>query len=170
MTNSVQPKKRMHAVALLAVLICVPATVVVFVGATRHPESLAVGDRIASLIGSDLDGRPRRLDTYTPDGAPHVWLIVSASCVICRAELAEMQKANTPFSRVTVVSLSSAEETRAFMRQFPALQRQTAIDSQGVLQRAYGRFRTPTGLLMNSRGVLLLKWHGLRPELMRSAG
>jgi hypothetical protein len=170
MTNSVQSKRRVNALALLAVLICVPAAIVVFVGATRHPESLAAGDRIAPLMASDLTGKPRRLDANTADGAPHVWLIVSASCVICRAELAEMQKANAPFSRVTIVSLSSPAETRDLMRQYPGLQRQTAIDSQGVLQRAYGRFRTPTGLLIDSRGVLVLKWHGLRPELMRTAG
>ena len=161
---------RVRAMALLALLVSIPAVIVGFVGVTRHPESLAAGDRIVPLITTDLAGKPRRLETSSVAGRPHVWLIVSASCVICRAELAELQKANSPFPLLTIVSVSSSRETRDFMRQFPALQGQTSIDSQGVLQRTYGRFRTPTGLLIDSRGVLLQKWHGLRPELMRKAG
>jgi hypothetical protein len=157
-------------VALLAFVVCVPAAIVIYAATARHPESLAAGDSIASLAAVDLAGTPRRLDSGSPDGRSHVWLIVSASCVVCRAELAEMQKASAPFSHVTIVSFSSPDETREFMKQFPRLRPQTVIDARGTLQRVYGRFRTPTGLLIDSRGALVQKWHGLRPDLMRVAG
>ena len=75
-----------------------------------------------------------------------------------------MQRSNEPFSRVTIVSLSTPDATREFMSAFPRLQKQTVIDAGGVLERTHGDFRTPTGLLMNARGVLVQKWRGPRPS------
>lgn len=149
---------RKRALWLLALVICIPAAVIAYISATRAPESLAAGDRIAPLTARALDGNPVTVP------AQHVWLIVSASCPICRAELEEMQRSNEPFSRVTIVSLSTPDATREFMSAFPRLQKQTVIDAGGVLERTHGDFRTPTGLLMNARGVLVQKWRGPRPS------
>ena len=155
---------RRRAILLLLLVISVPAAVIAYVGATRSPESLTAGDSIASLRVRALNGTPLEVPAQTADDKPHVWLIVSASCPICRVELEEMQRSSEPFSRVTIVSLSTPGQTRDFMSAFPRLQQQTVIDADNVLQRTYGDFRTPTGLLMDHRGVLVQKWRGPRPS------
>jgi hypothetical protein len=54
------------------------------------------------------------------------------------------------------------------MSAFPRLQQRTVIDAEGVLERTYGDFRTPTGLLMDERGVLIQKWRGPHPSNVSS--
>ncbi len=155
---------RGRALSLLAALILIPAALIAYMSVTRRPESLAAGDRLQPFDARTLQGQALQVPASAPGGAQHVWLVVSASCPICRAELEEMQRSDEPFSRVTIVSLSSPEDTAAFMKSFPRLQGQTVVDAGGVLKRTYGNFRTPTGILMDDRGAIVRKWRGPRPS------
>jgi hypothetical protein len=152
---------RKRAVLLLSALVLIPAAVVLLFVVTKKPESLTAGDRILSIPVTDLNGGAQTLRSDL-DGE-HLWLIVSASCPICRQELTDLNNGHESVERITIVSLSSLDESRTFMRPFPRLQERTVVDANGTMERTYGRFRFPTALLMNGRGTLVRKWRGFAP-------
>jgi hypothetical protein len=153
---------RKRALILLVCLVGLPALIGAYISTAKKPETIAAGDRLMSIEGSDLD---RRSVTLTPNGRRgQVWLIVSASCPICREELAELEQ-QPAREDVTVISLSDYKDTDALMRAFPKMKARTVVDDHKQLEAAFGKFRFPTSIVLDEQGLVLDKWRGRsRPE------
>jgi len=154
---------RKRALMLLVCLVGLPALIGAYVTTTKKPEAIAAGDRLVSIEATALD---HRSVTVTRNGRRgRVWLIVSASCPICREELAEME--HQPVTDdVTVISLSDYKDTEAFMRAFPKTKEHTVVDDKKQLEAAFGKFRFPTSIVLDEQGLVLAKWRGRgRPEI-----
>ena len=147
---------RRTAITLLVSIVNVAVVGIVFTLTRLRPESLAAGYRLAPLRVARLDGIPVVL--AAGGGAKHAWIIVKPSCHLCRAELAKLERdgAHTPFD---VVSLGSVEETRKLMALLPRLRPRT-FAAGGELERAYGRCRVPTILLLGPDGRIVARSRG----------
>lgn len=156
---------RKRALILLVCLVGLPALIGAYVTTTKKPEMITAGDRLVPIHATALDHRPV---IVTPDGRHgRVWLIVSASCAICREELAEMEH-QPATNDVTVISLSDYKDTEALMRSFPRTKEHTVVDDHKQLEAAFGKFRFPTSIVLDEQGRVLSKWRGRsRPEMTR---
>jgi hypothetical protein len=153
---------RRRALVLLVCLVGLPALIGAYVTTTKKPEAIAAGDRFISIEATTLE---HRSVTVTPSGRRgRVWLLVSASCAICREELADMER-QPPTDDVTVISLSDYKDTDALMRAFPKTKAHTVVDDKKQLEAAFGKFRFPTSIVLDERGQVIAKWRGRgRPE------
>jgi len=148
---------RKRALILLVCLVGLPALVGAYVTTAKKPERIAAGERLVPIQATALD---HRSVTVTPDGRRgRVWLIVSASCAICREELAEMER-QPAADDVIVISLSDYKETEALMRSFPKTKEHTVVDDHKQLEAAFGKFRFPTSIVLDEQGLVLAKWRG----------
>ena len=151
--------------ALLAVIALVSAITATWVFLSLRFEHVDVGSPFSIPDLPRLDGAPGYARAADP-AAPRLLMLIRPSCQICRQGLAELEQLVSPDGneRIQIIALGSrAEALRAF-KDYPRASALTVIDESRTVERAYGRFRVPTVIVL-SNGRVHRKVRGREAEL-----
>jgi len=131
-------------------------------------NSLKVGDVVASLPGTDLDGQPYQLE-YKKDGRQRLLLFFSPNCPYCvqQAPLWRDLLEKVDSSRFTVVGVVGDREDRravsAHAEGSGYFKTKTPLPVVFFSTESLGRYKltaTPTTLLINEDGMVEHAWVG----------
>ena len=131
-------------------------------------NSLQAGDLVASLTGTDLDGRPYRLE-YKKDGRQHLLLFFSPNCPYCIQQTSLWRNLldNVDNSRFTVVGVVSDKEDKQSVsthaEEAGYFKTKTPLPVVFFNSESLGKYKlwaTPTTLLIDEDGKVEHAWVG----------
>jgi len=155
---------RMLRNTLLPAVLTTLVTLALLAPARATPGEVPVGQPLREARLQGLNGPPRALSAYR--GKPLIINVWASWCGPCRQEMASLERLAWredlgPFAVIGISTDDERDKALAFLRQSNASFNHY-LDRQLEMEQMLGATRLPLTVLVDARGVVLLKVYGAR--------